>query len=255
MPRSGTTILARLMANHSRVRRIIEPYQTKRSAGYDVTSVGALCADFGVKEESGFSLLVKETTTRGDNIRLLHQLMEGAALENYRVGYVLVLRSPLEAFLSQVDAAQSLWTRKSAFSRDRASLKAFWNVFVASIGIHLEHALRFHRRIAFYDAFALSPRSEIARLMGLFGYPIEPDQLRLSEDAEFGGDPGAGAATDNFLPRTDRSSAIESMAREFGSLAEFGKMWRLHEYTKDALNYRKSSDAIVRDLALLVQMP
>lgn len=251
MPRSGTTILARLIANHSRVRRIIEPYQRRRESQYSEVDIRRLCLDFSVNEESDASLLVKETTTRAANLELIFRLMEQCVPLGHRVAYIFVLRSPLETFLSQADAATHLWKRPENFSLSAKSLKGFWRAFGQSMMTYEKFALRYHRRIVFFDSLLREPHSEMARIMGLFGYKLESEQLRLSApDRHFGGDPKAcGSLT--IEPASEqpvRESEFQLLADNFGQMDEYRKMLTLHEYIKAQSRRWTSSDEIVRDV-------
>jgi hypothetical protein len=254
-PRSGTTIISRLVCNHSKVKKIIEPYQVRRESQYAQTDLHKLCADFEIEEVVDTSLFVKETTTRRKNIRHLSGLMENAAHKGYRVSYIFVLRSPLEAFLSQIEASEKFWKKKTAFGRDEASLKGFWTEFLGSMDVYLNFAFRFHRRIVFYDRIVSDPQGELGRIMGLFAYPVEAGQTDLSEaDPKFGGDPKARGTSASIGPRADnRQDEVAKLEEEFGANPHFRHMLQLHRFIKDPSNHRKTADRLIRDLALLAK--
>jgi hypothetical protein len=255
MPRSGTTIISRLISNHSRMDKIIEPYQSRRDADYCEIEPGRLCSDFGITEQKNRSLLVKETSTRPVNIERIANLLDASSQGGYRGAYIFVLRSPLEAFLSQVDAVSTLWQRKSNFDRSSKSLAGFWNSFSNSMQHYANFALRFHRRFIVFDRFVQQPSQEIGRAMGLFGYPFEPAQLDISAvDKSFGGDPKARQASAGPISKGDhfRAEAVALLTADFAGIPEFEVMRRMHQYVKDISLDQPPSDAIIRDLLLLV---
>jgi hypothetical protein len=255
MPRSGTTIIARLIANHRRVTAIVEPYQTGRDRDYGAIEIEKLCTDFRVAVREDSSLLVKETFTRERNIQLLQDLLEHSSQNFLRSAYILVLRSPIEAFLSQIEATEKYWAKAKNFTETEKSLKTFWTSFCSSMECCLQFALRFHRRVIVYDRFVHNPREEIGRAMGLFGYPLEQSQMDLSSPAPgFGGDPKARAAYSGIIPGDDRFR-VEGVARitsRFGSVPEFSGMRSLHDYVKHIAVTQPPSETIMRDMALLI---
>lgn len=254
MPRSGTTILSRLIANHSRVEKIIEPYQARRDTNYAESDPRKLCRDFSVTERENTSLLVKETSSRS-NIEHIRSLLNASHDCGYRSAYIFVLRSPLEAFLSQVDAAARLWARKPAFSRDKTSIIGFWGAFRHSMTHYFDFGLRFHGRVIVFDAFVRNPPQQIGRAMGLFGYPLEPKQLELNRsDPKFGGDPSARKAQAKLIDDRDhfRSDEVERLIGDFSSVPEFRAMSILHEYVKAVAQQPPTSREFFRDLFLLL---
>jgi hypothetical protein len=214
-----------------------------------------MCRDFDIGEQENRSLLVKETTTRPVNMELIGNLLETSSAKKYRGAYIFVLRSPLEAFLSQVDAVATLWRKKTEFDRSPKSIAGFWRTFSNSMQQYSNFALRFHRRFIIYDRFVRHPHQEIGRAMGLFGYPLEPTQLNLSEpDGKFGGDPNARRTMQGPINDGDhfRSEAVSSLLKEFSSTPELEAMRRMHDYIKQIAKSQPPSDDIIRDLMLLV---
>jgi len=215
-----------------------------------------LCDDFNIKMQDGSSVLVKETFTRERNIHLVRDLLENSSRNCLRSAHILVLRSPLEAFLSQIEATEQYWTKAKNFAETEKSLKSFWTVFSKCMECYLDFALRFHRRVIVYDRFVGQPAEEIGRAMGLFGYQFERSQMDLnSAMSGFGGDPKAKAAYPEVIAGGDRFRA-EGVARisgRFASMPEFASMRSLHEYIKHIATVSPPSELIVRDMALLLR--
>ncbi len=255
LPRSGTTIMSRLIANHSRVMAIIEPYQTRRATDYEQTGVDELCRDFSVEIKKGCSLLVKETTTRRQNTLLVYELMKNASTSGIRTAYIFMMRSPLESFLSQVEAAEKLWQKAPEFRNDSKSLKNYWNSFTKSMDVFFTFAFNHHGRFVFFDEFVARPTEEIGRMMGLFGYALEPGQMDVSQPApSFGGDPKAREGYDRIAPRPEqlRSDKVTELGERFGGMLEFEQMLRFHDLVKNPRNRISNRSEIMRDLALIL---
>jgi hypothetical protein len=254
MPRSGTTIISRLIANHSRVRTIIEPYHIRRETEYSETDPMQLCMDFGVNLSGHASLLVKETSTREANVRLIGDLLERSSKGGFRAGYIFVLRSPLECFLSQKDATETLWAKPRKFGDTEPSIRMFWSGFRRFINVYLDFALRYHRRFVIYDRFVVQPREEIGKLMTLFGYSFEQPQLDVSAPAaDFGGDPKARAGFAKTIAEGDRFRRAETaqISEKWARLPELRSMQRVHDYVKQAAVAPPDSETMIRDLAIL----
>lgn len=254
MPRSGTTIISRLIANHSRVQAIVEPFQSRRASNYSERNPLKLAGDFGLTQKEKSSLLVKETLTRKENIELVAQLLESAADANLRSAYIFVLRSPLEAFLSQTEATRTFWAKPTNFGEREASLRSFWKTFCRSMDCYLTFAMRFHRRFIVYDRFTMSPAEEIGRAMTLFGYPFEPSQMDVSTaKPDFGGDPKARRASPGIVSSDERSEGVARISEKFAGLPEFAAMKSMHEYIKEIRLEQPASSAIMANLAVITR--
>jgi hypothetical protein len=256
MPRSGTTIISRLIANHSRVEAIIEPYQSRRSTDYNENDPLKLARDFGLQQREKSSLLVKETLTRKENIELVQRLLETASSADMRGAYIFVLRSPLESFLSQIEATKTFWAKPTKFDETDASIRSFWKNFCRSMECYLTFAFRFDRRFVVYDRFTMNPREEIGHAMTLFGYPLEQTQMDLTaEQPKFGGDPKARGAIPEIISAGDhaRADEVARICKKFATVTELSPMLSMHEYIKKLAVEQPPCSTIITDLALMAR--
>jgi hypothetical protein len=228
-PRSGTTIIARVIGGHSRVKQVIEPYQTRREEKYETSDFSAFLADVGPVDAAD-SLMVKETFTRPENALLSLKLLASASAAGVRPLVLLVLRSPIESFLSQIEMTQTTWLEKRDFPYDPRSV---W-VYVRRnfIGMHrvLTQAQRYHRRVILYRRFVANPQLETRRVMAAFPYYFEPAQLELSVGTRNrGGDPSAWKATEvSGKVVVDRSAAVAKFATDFRQTKPGASLLKLH---------------------------
>jgi hypothetical protein len=187
---------------------------------------------------------------------LTGELLNRSSAGGFRAAYIFVLRSPIECFLSQKDATETLWAKPKKFGDTEPSIKIFWNGFRRFINAYLEFALRYHRRFVIYDRFVAAPREEIGRLMTLFGYGLEQGQLDVSAPAaNFGGDPKARAAFAKTIAEGDRFRTAEArqLAEKWSRVPEFRSMQRVHDYVKQAAAAQPDSEIMIRDLAILAE--
>jgi hypothetical protein len=241
LARSGTTIIARCVGMHSRVSLIMEPYHTRRHQNYLETDYQKLCADFGVEVPAGpKSLLIKETCSHPENIERTIICLERAAAQGIHAGLVVVLRSPVEAFLSQVEAVEMLW-KETADCKDSAeSIDAFWRSAKRALKIIRARMFSFPRRLVLYDRFLCEPEQELVRMMGLFSYGLEaaqlaPDPIRWRKIASLGGDPKSADLRRGISAesKTDRRAQVSEFALRYQANANARLMMRIHRLLEE----------------------
>ncbi len=241
LARSGTTIIARCVGMHSRVSLIMEPYHTRRHQNYLETDYQKLCADFGAEMPAGSkSLLIKETCDHAENIERSIICLEQAATEGVRAGLVVVLRSPVEAFLSQVEAVETLWKEKVDFNDSAESIDAFWRAAKRSLNVIRCRMFSFPQRLVLYDRFLCEPEQELARVMGLFSYAFEaaqlaPDPIRWRKITSLGGDPKSADLRRgiNAESKTDRRAQVSEFALKYQANANARVMMRIHRLLEE----------------------
>ena len=191
LPRSGTTIVARVIGNHTRLKTVMEPYNSGLSTDFQITDVVPFCEHFGGMQGRS-SLLVKETTTRDRFVTKSIALLRSCADAGVRPLSILILRSPIEAYLSQVHAAENLWEEKPNFHYGQRWVQAFTTQTLRELQVFLKAAGNFDCRVINYNRFIAEPAAETSRIMAAFGYDFEPGQLTLATDKkDRPGDPKA----------------------------------------------------------------
>ncbi len=231
-PRSGTTLIANTFMSHSAVSGVMEPYQRGRHEGFITTDLGRFIVESHVRTLAERPhLAVKETTTRAANIDLSLALMDSAAARIGRTGLVLILRCPFSAYLSQVEASQTLWKQKNrlpevsedTFRRWSRGLQTALRRIVAGIGSR-------PFVIVSYEAFCDRPGHQTARMMTLIDQAPEPDtQLSFRPpEALRGGDPNTRRKSGR-IDMSDRSDQIGEILRDHGGLPEMAFMRALRD--------------------------
>ena len=187
LPRSGTTIVARVIGNHTRLKTVMEPYNSGLSTDFQITDVVPFCEHFGGMQGRS-SLLVKETTTRDRFVTKSIALLRSCADAGVRPLSILILRSPIEAYLSQVHAAENLWEEKPNFHYGQRWVQAFTIQALRGLHAFLNATSSFDRRVINYNRFIADPAAETSRIIEAFPYDFEPGQLTLPTDKK--GRPG-----------------------------------------------------------------
>jgi hypothetical protein len=243
LPRSGTTLLTRHIGAHSRIAVVMEPYQRRRRIGYTQTQLQELCTDFKVEVPSAGGILIKETGTRSVNIDLVLKTLGSAAEQGHPTGIILMLRSPIEAYYSQIEAFQTYWKDRfrvddkgnaaARFGDHEDSVARFWMEARRSFQFLHREIYRFPFRISFFHRFLADPKHELSRLMAFFPVELEASQF----DAESarkkglrGGDPKAWDRSKAVSPSsvTDRSGKFEEFRTRFANHPAGSQMLRIH---------------------------
>lgn len=191
MPRSGTTLLHRILTRHSKVDGAIEPYQSRRAQSYEEVEERKFLTDLNLRPDRHRCLVIKETSTRSANFLLSMKLLESFKKNGSYTGTILILRSPFEAFLSQVEASRTLWPDKRMTEVSPENFAHFARATIASFKEYLS-SFRAHRyRVVTYKALCAEPEVEVSRLLAMMPLRFESGQLKLEVAAARGGDPKA----------------------------------------------------------------
>ena len=230
LPRSGTTLLSRMISAHSAVDGIIEPYQAGRFKKYEETSISVLCKDRKLDIDESRHVLLKETATRIENSRLAVELLKNARAQGVYTGLILVLRSPYESYLSQVEASATLWLEARLPVVSERTFSQFARSSLRGLAHITWHARAQHHRIVSYKQFCAAPANELARLMALFPLRLESQQLKLGKMRNQGGDPKVYKS--DCIEFSDRSPEVQKLrqsVRRSPYFQSFELIQRLYE--------------------------
>ena len=228
----------------------MEPYQAGRLKLYKETSFKNLCRDKNIEPQQDRFVLIKETTTRTENMSLLFRLLKNARSLGDYTGLIIVLRSPFEAFLSQVHASSTMWLDKLMTSPSDKHFETFAKLAIAGFAEIVWHARSQHCRVINYNDFCSDPENELSRLMGLFPLRLEQQQLELSKTAHRGGDPKAYSGAS--IEKTDRSAEVEELLGKLSDTPLKRKMLELQRISEGAATL--STTQTIDQLAELVIM-
>lgn len=252
MPRSGTTLIHTAIANHSLVDGLVEPYQTRRADEYAETDVERLLADHGIAPDPERTLVVKETTTRVANVRLLTGLLENARRKNIYTGLILILRSPFAAYISQVEASNTMWGQKKLTEFSDETFLGFVRGSRNGLEHLVRHARSQHFRLISYERFCADPANELARLIALVPLRLEPTQLQSSRAPESGaGDPKAYRNFGTFKA-TSRDDEIAIVKERFARHPAFPLFEALERLVMPGKRVSSDSELLDRLTALLM---
>lgn len=216
LPRSGTTVIHRAIAAHDKVDGVIEPYHLKRQTDYGTTDLPQFMTDHEITDDPDRTLLVKETLTRPKNAQLMTALLASARDNNVHSGLVMILRCPFQAFLSQVEAHETLWKNARAFGRTQDSIKSFAINSSRGLRIVCQNLRMPHFRVVHYGQFCLTPTEELARIMAMVPLRFQRSQLdlRLKKGERKQGDPKT-YQRGSEIAETQRSEDVKRLISEF----------------------------------------
>lgn len=251
-PRSGTTLIANAMMAHSKISGIIEPYHTRRAAGYDRTTVPEIMRDFELDTDGKSHLVIKETTTRIENISLSLDLLASARHQGMYTALGIILRCPFSAYLSQVEASENMWKEKKLIGINERTLKVFCYGLRTGLTEVARRARAQHFRLISYEAFAARPANELARLMALV--PVNMERGRQMSftppKSATAGDPKTQLKSGGIF-LTDRKQEIEALRKQFGTLPEFAFLNRLRMLVNQSV-CKEPDDKVLDKLTLLL---
>lgn len=231
-PRGGTTIVARSIAQHPKVDAVLEPYQRRREDRYDVTDPERLATDFGIESSGRICLMVKETFTRKENVYHCIELIRNAIQSGMACSIVMVARSPIEGFLSQVKAVDEIWSKMTNFSFNQQSAMKYLRGMTLGFTRLGDAHLACESVETLYDTFCENPRDELQRIMGSVGLGFNPIQLKLKPAAQFsGGDPTAFRST--AIKMSSNNTNIDQFKAALGDTPAGKQMILLHQAIKE----------------------
>lgn len=239
-----------MLSDHSLVDPLMEPYQAGRMKLYRETSFQKLCSNKKIKLEAGRFVLIKETTTRKENISLLFELLKDARGVGVYTGLIIVLRSPFEAFLSQIDASSNMWLEKLLTTASDKTFRTFAKLAIAGLAETVWHARSQHCRVVSYKQFCADPENQLATLLGLFPLRLEAEQLKLSKTSHRGGDPKAYSGAG--IEVVDRSAEVSAVLAKLSDTPLKRTMMQIHSLVDEATCM--SSEQVIDRLAELVIM-
>ena len=228
LPRSGTTLVHRMLSMHSQVDGIIEPYQQGRDTDYAKTNIFKLCSDFEIEPCPEKAILVKETATREINVIRTLDLLENARNHHLYTGLIVLFRSPFEAYLSHVEAS-SKWLKSNPLVINQKTFTHFANDTLQSLDHIVRRARTQHYRLVSYRTLCADVENEIARLMAVFPLRYEHQQTTLqSRIPKGGGDPKAHAS--NTITFSDRSADVTKLLIQLKDTPLRRKMQAYHRF-------------------------
>ena len=228
--RSGTTLIGNCFMSHSTVSGILEPYQQRRREPYEVTDMNTLLNDYGIDYKKKPNFAIKETTTRIKNVRFALQAAANAQDQGICTGLIIVLRCPLETYLSQVEAVRFFWKIKKNIEVSKKTIVSYLLDHRAILRELCHQARRFHYRFVSYDFFCEYPETELARLMALIPTSLEMHQLNAKQSKST-----AGFGDPKFLSRKGisknetRKEAVALVRQQFSELPAIQYATQLHD--------------------------
>ncbi|MEM6693545.1 MAG: hypothetical protein AAF626_02645 [Pseudomonadota bacterium] len=119
------------------------------------------------------------------------ELMRACRNSGIHTSVIFILRSPFEAFLSQVQASKEVWPDKRLTEVSESNFQMFARSSIASLALFVRDAGAHKLRFTSYDRLCEATDVELARVMAVFPLRMEAAQLNLATASHVGGDPSA----------------------------------------------------------------
>lgn len=187
LPRSGTSTLFKSLAKDINIYGITEPYQIERNSNYSVVEIDQLILDSKLVYNNEDTLLVKETTTRRNNVKYVNELILNSINKGVACVSIVILRSPFEAFLSQAHASKNIWQENKLANINEDEFIHFFKIHSQNLLEHLKLINKVTTRITTYNRLTNDPNNEVKRLVASLGLPY----TEVDKKTSIGGDPRA----------------------------------------------------------------
>ena len=183
LPRSGTTLLTSILGVHSRICPIYEPWNAskEKKSIQDQVNLAEFLDQAHPKLENRDVLLVKETTTHPRFLQNLEFLLASAA-ESCVLNLIVLIRTPLHVFTSEVQARREWWGEKGLqVSREEFGLWA--EKTLRNVKMLDRIAERFNALLVSYDALVVR-QDLVGILMDELNISLEPQQLEYERHVD-----------------------------------------------------------------------
>ena len=183
LPRSGTTLLTSILGVHSRICPIYEPWNATKEKGsiQDHANLQEFIDQAHPKLGSRDVLLVKETTTQPRFLQNLEFLL-GSAAESCAVDLIVLIRTPLHVFTSEIQARREWWGHDGLqVSKDEFGLWA--GKTLRNLRLLDGVAETFNALLVSYEAMVGRPEL-IGTLMTELNLPLESQQLEYEKHVD-----------------------------------------------------------------------
>ncbi len=177
VPRSGTTLLTALIDAHSKAACVYEPWHSKRLR-LEQTKLDDLMALVRAQGKELNLVCYKETATKLYYLTNIDNLLDDASRVS-RVSLVWIVRSPMDAFLSQI-AADHRW-RKGLFNPNPSNFKYWAGITYATFLQMSELLKKYQSCIVFYDNLTAHPERVLKDVMSMGGLEFESEQLNYHD--------------------------------------------------------------------------
>ncbi len=239
MARSGTTLLCSVLGVHSRIKAVYEPYNANKNRSLPAKlGIDGFFTEFPTEMKGKEILLVKETATQIAFIDRTADLLRSIR-PPIRADLILLLRNPLHAFLSMLEAQKKWWGGAHEISAEAFQSWAEHNL--VALARLLQMGGQFNALVVSYENLVADKDRLVPALMHELGLEFEDRQLNFEKYVDKGQVRG-----DITIAAEPSAISDERVKRRALELAE------VSERIKDAAHYPRMAE-IARLTAMLAE--
>ncbi len=177
LPRSGTTVLTAAVGEHSKVKAVFEPWNSRKK-NMPPTNIGIpqFVDVIGLDYKEEQLLFVKETATDLTYLEAIDFLLTDSENTGYKTRLIWLFRDPMHTFLSEVQARKEWWgetdleATSDTFDKwAERSLNALRNI--------IEICQKYPTLCVEYEFFVSAPSETLQKVMAFLDLSFEETQL------------------------------------------------------------------------------
>ena len=182
LARSGTTLLCSVLGVHSHIAAVYEPFNASKDRPLPPQlGIDGFFTEFPTDMHGKEILLVKETATQLAFIERTADLLRSVE-PPIRPELIVLLRNPMHAFLSTLEAQKKWWGGAHEVSADAFQRWAHHNLI--ALARLLQMAREFDALIVSYEGFVAHKEHLVPGLMHQLGLEFEDRQLSFEKHVD-----------------------------------------------------------------------
>jgi SAM-dependent methyltransferase len=179
LARSGTTLLCSILGVHSGIAAVYEPYNANKTKELpERIGIGRFFTEFPTRMQGKEILLVKETGTQIAFLNRISELLRSVA-PPIGSDLIVLLRNPLHAFLSMLEAQKKWWG--GAHEVSVPTFQAWAEHNLAVLARLLQMGRDFNALVVSYEALVAHKERLVPALMHRLGCEFEQPQLDFEQ--------------------------------------------------------------------------
>jgi SAM-dependent methyltransferase len=184
LARSGTTLLCSILGVHAAIEAVYEPFNVNKDRELPARiGIQQFFAEFPTVMRRKEILLVKETATRIAFLDRTAALLRSAAAP-LQTELIVLLRNPLHAFLSNLEAQKKWWGGAHELSAE--ALQRWSRHNLPALARLLQMASEFNAIVVSYEGLVADKERVVAALMHELDLGVQQPQLNFEQHVDKG---------------------------------------------------------------------
>lgn len=236
LARSGTTLLCSMLGVHSAIEAVYEPFNASKDRELPAQiGIDRFFAEFPTPMGNKNILLVKETATRIAFLDRTADLLRSVA-PPLQAHLIVLLRNPLHAFLSNLEAQKKWWGGAHELSAEALQGWAHHNLPALARLLHL--AREFNAIIVSYECLVADKERVLGVLMHQLGLGVQQPQLTFEQHLDKGRVRGDVTIATEPFPVSDervkrRAAELEAADEQLRQAPQYQRIAKIADLIQD----------------------